>query len=75
MKIEINNKEQNTEIKFPCLMISNDGKAVIVATKEGDRPTRIEGFALKDKEGVHFCTKWMKENFKPFNGSITLSNE
>ena len=70
MKVEINNKEQNTEIKFPCLMISEKGNLVFM-TEIG------HGFALKHtkKDIGYFSDLWDMDNFKPFNGSITLSNE
>jgi hypothetical protein len=74
MKVEINNKEQNTEIKFPCLMESEDGKTVIVATSYKDEEN-IEGFALKNPHSIHHSIYWHKKVFKPFNGSITLSND
>jgi hypothetical protein len=73
MKVEINNKEENNEIKFPCLMISDNQKSVIIATEQcGDR---LHGFALKNNQGLHFSKDWAKSVFKPFNGSITLSND
>jgi len=34
MKIEINKKEQNTEIKFPCLMENQQGDIVLVVDYE-----------------------------------------
>ena len=70
MKIEINNKEQNTEIKFPCLMVSKNGNIVIMTKQK-------EGFAVKhnsEKIG-YYSTDWDMSVFKPFTGSITLSNE
>lgn len=73
MKIEINNKEQNKQIKFPCLMISDNQNSIIIATDES--VDRFHGFALKNNQGLHFSKDWAKSVFKPLNGSITLSNE
>ena len=71
MKIEVNNKEQNTEIKFPCLMISDDSQCIV--------------FVTKDEEGIvlihprlpigHYSDAWVTNKMKPFNGTITLSND
>ena len=72
MKVEINNKEQNTEIKFPCLMISENEQTIILATREKDDV--LSGFALKHNKELHFSKFWARKLFKPFNGSITLSN-
>ena len=70
MKVEINNKEQNTEIKFPCLMETKSG-AVIFMTCENSG-TVIGG----DSYSIGFyCQNWFIEAMTPFNGSITLSNE
>jgi hypothetical protein len=73
MKIEINNKEQNTDIKFPCLMISDNENTVIIATEK--KSDNLHGFALKSGFGIHFSKDWDMSVFKPFNGSITLSNK
>ena len=71
MKVEINNKEQNTEIKFPCLMSAKNGE-IIVLMIEKKKGTAIahpfESFGF-------YCETWLMEEFIPFNGSITLSNE
>ena len=74
MKVEINNKEENTEIKFPCLMISDDKSTIILATSF-KRKTAINGLSLKHPDGEIEKDIWAGEFFKPFNGSITLSNE
>jgi hypothetical protein len=71
MKIEVNNKEQNTEIEFPCLMISDDSECIVLMHKEEI------GIALKheNQEIGYFSNNWDMSEFKPFKGTITLSNE
>jgi len=70
MKIKINNKEQNTEIKFPCLMISKDNGIVLMT--EPEKGTVLNNFP---NPIGYYSEEWYMPNFKPFNGSITLSNE
>jgi hypothetical protein len=73
MKVEINNKEQNTEIKFPCLMQSKISDLIILATSFNGKS--VTGTVLtKDYLGTR-PTTLDKSIFKPFTGSITLSNE
>ena len=70
MKVEINNKEQNNEIKFPCLMISKNGGLVLMTKNK----VVIVLNNFPNKLGT-YSEDWHMENFTPFNGSITLSNE
>jgi hypothetical protein len=70
MKIEVNNKEQNTEIEFPCLMESKSGKVYLILTlTEGGT---YKGTCLNNG---NYSSYWGIDGFKPFNGTITLSND
>jgi ribosome-associated toxin RatA of RatAB toxin-antitoxin module len=71
MKLEVNNKEQNAEIKYPCLMISDNYECIVLMQKEET------GIALKheNQEMGYFSNMWDMSEFKPFNGTITLSND
>jgi hypothetical protein len=73
MRIEINNKEQNTEIKFPCLMISEKNNLYLI-DGYSDCGKYYKGMALKHLDGINYYTFWDKKILKTFNGSITLSN-
>jgi hypothetical protein len=70
MKVEINNKEQNTEIKFPCLMLGTLGTIVYATESYGES---FAGTSLNDDRV--YRTDWMHSAFTPFTGSITLSND
>ena len=74
MKIEINNKEQNTEIKFPCLMETDGGYTIILATSEREGGY-LCGICFKGTFEKTYANDWLKSHLKPFNGSITLSND
>ena len=74
MKVEINNKEQNNEIKFPCLMEAEGDYTIILATSEIEGGY-LCGVCLKGTFEGQFADDWLKIYFKPFNGSITLSND
>jgi len=71
MKVEVNEKAKTVEIVYPCLMISDQGK-IVLFIRNG------EGTALNDARWTYigeFNKGWDMDNFKPFHGTITLSNE
>lgn len=76
MKVTVNEDNKASDVKYPCLMIANDGD-ILLATKEGD--VCLTGTVVARGDGAsdigHHCTGWAKSCFKPFNGSITLSND
>ena len=74
MKVEINNKEQNNEIKFPCLMITR-AENIYLIQGLSDCGNYYKGISLKHPSGFCYSDGWDKEVLTPFNGSITLSNE
>jgi len=74
MKVEINNKEENKEIKFPCLMETAEGDIILV-DGFSIQGKNYKGMALKHPDGTHYYERWAKHLLSPFNGSITLSND
>jgi hypothetical protein len=78
MKVEINKNKTEKEIEFPCLMKSDDD-VVLFAIGKGDRG--YDGCIIKPykKEspvsGVMKFNYWDEKVFKPFKGSVTLSND
>ena len=74
MRIEINNKEQNTEIKFPCLMETEGGHTIILATYEREGGY-LCGISFKGTFEKKYADDWVKSFFQKSNVSITLSNE
>ena len=71
MKIEVK-KEEKKEFDFPCLMEDKEGLGYLILMIE-----KSKGFALKhpaEKVG-YFSEVWDMFAFKPFNGTIKLSNE
>lgn len=78
MKVQINDqKKEEEELKFPCLMISShvDNKYSIILLANGmagDSDIYMCGMNLRTGE---YSSTWIAHSFKPFNGSITLSND
>jgi hypothetical protein len=74
MKVEVNESKSEKDIEFPCLMKFEE--TIILATEYGCQG--IEGFCLKKgksfKEVGDFHDSWTID-FKPFKGTITLSND
>lgn len=86
MKIEINNpKSQKEELKFPCLMymklIESNDIQIVLATEYGENGNyHFKGTKIsKSKDDTYplgdYSTEWITNDFKPFEGSITLSND
>lgn len=74
MKSIVKNKntEVKQEVKFPCLMIGNNSLIVMflhydwgVVVSKGDTNWSV---------GDHMKSGWAKTVFKPFNGTVELSN-
>ena len=76
MKVIVNKDSKAGNVKYPCLMIAEDGD-ILLATKEDDVCLTGTIIVREDDELNigHCCTGWAKSAFKPFNGSITLSND
>lgn len=70
MKVEIKVSDQVNVKPFPKLMISKDGDLVLFESEQ-------KGMYLKgtNYEKPHYCNNWHMNNFKDFEGSITLSND
>jgi len=68
MRVEVK-KDTEKPIEYPCLMISEYG--TIVLFRE-----RSCGVALSSHFQIGYNSDtWIDEDFKPFNGEITLSNK
>lgn len=77
MKVEVNNAQQNEQVdwtKNPQLVVSDSGKIVLVISNQTTafNSDSFVGIRL-DKHSFDNC--WSKSTFKPFHGSITLSND
>ena len=80
MKVEMKKeKEEAKEIKFPVLMESTDNKCVVLFNGESEGMVLL---LLKENEFEyvgHYSDNWIKctntNVWKPFTGTIELSNE
>jgi len=75
MKVEINEKKTQGEVKYPCLMKYNNtdiGHIILFIN-------RTEGVVIEAKRSGwlvgDYATDLSISQFKPFNGTITLSND
>lgn len=75
VKVEVSGY-QDDDIKYPCLMISNDGDTIVLFTdpRVGTCVSNKSKSEFATNVGMHDST-WITSLFKPFKGSITLSNE
>jgi hypothetical protein len=74
MKVEVKETETEKELQFPCLMEYEDhecGRIIIMAI--GKNGNHYIGLRLSQNVG-EYATNWTRY-FKPFKGSITLSND
>lgn len=70
MKVNIKDNSTSTEIKYPRLMVSDKGTIVLFTGND-------VGTILKsdDYETGHYANDWAEQLFKPFTGTIELSND
>lgn len=77
MKIEVKSKQNNKEVKLPCLMTMKgaEGENIILAFSE-DRDY-YQGVALKHRilEVGEIASCVIKSLWIPFEGEIVLSNK
>ena len=75
MKVEVNESKTEKKIEFPCLMIHEKTGNVIIAT--GKTSCNYIGVMVNQDElhGIGRYSETWVDTFKPFKGSITLSND
>ncbi len=70
MKVEVNKKKTEKELEFPCLMIDESDGHIVFFKSEG------VGVSITNRDSMAFYNEtWFMDTFKPFKGSITLSND
>lgn len=66
MKVEVKEKE----VKYPCLMINEDMNIIVLFT------SRDCGVSVNHPDDyLKYSEHWDTDVFKPFNGTVTLSND
>lgn len=75
MKIEVKETKKEGEIKYPCLMISSFDHVTVLFIEENIGMKICEDIPRSFRNLGYFSTGWNMENFKPFHGTITLSND
>lgn len=73
MKVEVKENETEKELKFPCLMVRDSEDKYIVLFSKCGCGTVISK-SNNHEIGDYYHT-WLMSSFKPFNGTITLSND
>lgn len=73
MRVEV---KENNHQKYPCLM--ENEHAIIFVTGKGAEG--YDGVKVFNKNGCRLAgdiqkENWFDDSFKPFNGTITLSND
>lgn len=71
MKSVCSRNEKDSFISYPCLMISTCNGSVVLFT-EHEIGTCVH--AGGDNDLGEYSTAWAMDCFKPFNGTVTLSN-
>jgi len=66
-------KDVHNDIKYPCLMISSVGRIVMFNSYKCG--VQINTVSSGNLEIGDYLNCWAIEDFKPFNGSVTLSND
>ena len=74
MKVTVNEKEKNSEIKYPCLMKDTKGGIIVLFVRHGEGTTVAtseKGYGILG----HSNSLRGMDNYVPFTGSITLEND
>jgi hypothetical protein len=75
MKVTVTEKENEQEIKFPCLMKSSEsGNIVLFYCYEKGTVVSVGDRSTVWKVGEH-SSVFSMGSFKPFKGTITLQND
>jgi len=79
MKIEVENAQQNEQVDWTknpqlvccdeIIVLTNIDQSYSVAKNE------FSGFRVDKLNKVEYAIDWDKDQFKPFHGKITLSND
>jgi len=72
MKVEVNEIAKKEDVKYPCLKWRESSGLIVLFTAIN------RGFAIKPNiywAIGEYYDGWKEEDFKPFHGTITLSNE
>jgi hypothetical protein len=73
MRLEIKSKEQEINWAIPQLVVNiNNEKQIVYYYPENETERNFSGIELRS--GVHYSL-WNKAEFKPFQGTITISND
>lgn len=79
MKVEVKgNQSQEVDwTKNPQLVVDENGGVVLATKGNAENDEYFTGVGLCGNRGMEFCyTKiWVKSQFKPFHGEITLKND
>lgn len=72
MKIEVIKKDSESELQFPCLMIAEEPRIIVLFTclKKGTVVVRNNYWDVG-----HYSENWTMSQFSSFKGKITLENE
>ena len=69
MRVEVK-KDTIKPIEYPCLMINQDDVIVLFRNRSKGTIVSSDNFQIGS-----FFADWDMNDFKPFNGEITLSNK
>ena len=73
MKIVVDEKNCKGEIKYPCLMKAENGNIVLFSCYGEGMCIRSDNARFYDVGD--YAEDWDMDCFKPFNGTIILSND
>jgi hypothetical protein len=72
MKSTIENPAENSEVKYPCLMVNVTSGYVVLFTDRSEG-TVVSSPLSTYPIGFTSC-QWNVEHFKPFHGKVILEN-
>jgi len=74
INVKVNEDKQEEGLDYPLLMISNHDGLIVEMTSYGNGIVVREGKKSVYERNAKSCT-WAMDIFKPFHGTIELSNK
>ena len=73
MIAKVKPKKESDKIQYPCLMVSDDVIVLFISDQRGI--VVAESASCPNYKIGHYSASWVMSGFKPYSGSVELSND
>lgn len=77
MKVEVTVPSEKPRVveKYPCLKVRGSGQQLVLFLSPGTGVVLRASLSINSSLSGFFSEAWVEDNFRPFEGSVTLSND